>query len=269
MGEPIALVSSAHFEQFGKPSVLQLDNVETRLLAVPDDWQLGNRMLVDISFAERLLQKQGKLSYIAVFDASREHFDRWLAIIGSQAQWIENTQSSDLASLTDSFHLNLTAMSMLAFLVGLFIAYNGVKYSLLKKTQTLGTVAASGRDLEHGVFCSVDRARDNGITGLTAWVCTRNAAQSLASSNRCTDLRAALWSNVVTRYMALELVTPSTANHVSRCTQCVLASLQGKCSAATFYTQWILRATRTTKYDSFIYFSSDTDFSCCHWLMAK
>ncbi|GAL31334.1 AttF / AttG component of AttEFGH ABC transport system [Vibrio variabilis] len=144
MGEPIALVSSAHFEQFGKPSVLQLDNVETRLLAVPDDWQLGNRMLVDISFAERLLQKQGKLSYIAVFDASREHFDRWLAIIGSQAQWIENTQSSDLASLTDSFHLNLTAMSMLAFLVGLFIAYNGVKYSLLKRRRLLVQLQQAG-----------------------------------------------------------------------------------------------------------------------------
>lgn len=144
MGEPIALVSSAHFEQLGKPSVLQLDNVETRLLAVPDDWQLGNRMLVDISFAERLLQKQGKLSYIAVFDASREHFDSWLAIIESQAQWIENTQSSDLASLTDSFHLNLTAMSMLAFLVGLFIAYNGVKYSLLKRRRLLVQLQQGG-----------------------------------------------------------------------------------------------------------------------------
>ncbi|MCV5855747.1 hypothetical protein OFN53_34550, partial [Escherichia coli] len=47
-------------------------------------------------------------------------------------------------SLTDSFHLNLTAMSLLAFLFGLFIAYNGVKYSLLKRNRLLVQIQQAG-----------------------------------------------------------------------------------------------------------------------------
>ncbi|WP_353498529.1 ABC transporter permease [Vibrio sp. CB1-14] len=143
-GEPIALVSEQQFEQMGRPSQLILDDTKTQIYAVPDQWQLGNRMLVDISFAERLLNRSGQLSYIAVFGSRSAQEKQWKSLVAAQGQWIENTQSSDLDSLTDSFHLNLTAMSMLAFLVGLFIAYNGVKYSLLKRRRLLVQLQQAG-----------------------------------------------------------------------------------------------------------------------------
>jgi putative ABC transport system permease protein len=128
----------------GRPSELILDDTKTQIYAVPVQWQLGNRMLVDISFAERLLNRSGKLSYIAIFENQNEQEKKWNSIVAEQGQWIDNTQSGDLDSLTDSFHLNLTAMSMLAFLVGLFIAYNGVKYSLLKRRRLLVQLQQSG-----------------------------------------------------------------------------------------------------------------------------
>jgi putative ABC transport system permease protein len=143
-GEPVALVSEQQFEQMGRPSKLILDDTKTQIYAVPDQWQLGNRILVDISFAERLLNRSGQLSYIAVFENQNEQEKKWKSLVADQGQWIENTQSSDLDSLTDSFHLNLTAMSMLAFLVGLFIAYNGVKYSLLKRRRLLVQLQQAG-----------------------------------------------------------------------------------------------------------------------------
>ncbi|MGR5286459.1 FtsX-like permease family protein [Vibrio maritimus] len=143
-GEPVALVSEQQFEQMGRPSKLILDDIKTQIYAVPDQWQLGNRILVDISFAERLLNRSGQLSYIAVFENQNEQEKKWKSLVADQGQWIENTQSSDLDSLTDSFHLNLTAMSMLAFLVGLFIAYNGVKYSLLKRRRLLVQLQQAG-----------------------------------------------------------------------------------------------------------------------------
>lgn len=143
-GEPVALVSEQQFEQMGRPSQLILDDIKTQIYAVPDQWQLGNRILVDISFAERLLNRSGQLSYIAVFENQNEQEKKWKSLVADQGQWIENTQSSDLDSLTDSFHLNLTAMSMLAFLVGLFIAYNGVKYSLLKRRRLLVQLQQAG-----------------------------------------------------------------------------------------------------------------------------
>ncbi|BDU40233.1 ABC transporter permease [Vibrio nigripulchritudo] len=143
-GEPLVLVSQSHHESMGGVSQLILEGVETDVIAVPDQWQLGSRMLMDIGFAQQLMKKEGKLSYIAVFDNQGTEASNWERFINQKAQLITNTQSTDLGSLTDSFHLNLTAMSMLAFLVGLFIAYNGVKYSLLKRNRLLVQIQQAG-----------------------------------------------------------------------------------------------------------------------------
>lgn len=147
-GEPIVMMSLSQHQNLGEVETLTLDEVPTRVVVLPDEWQLGSRMLMDIGFAQQLLNKQGQLSYIAVFDAGFNTDSnaqaKWQHLIGEQGQWIANNQSTDLGSLTDSFHLNLTAMSLLAFLVGLFIAYNGVKYSLLKRNRLLVQVQQAG-----------------------------------------------------------------------------------------------------------------------------
>ncbi|MCG9580021.1 ABC transporter permease [Vibrio tubiashii] len=147
-GEPIVMMSLSQHQNLDEVETLTLDEVPTRVVVLPDEWQLGSRMLMDIGFAQQLLNKQGQLSYIAVFDAGFNTGNnaqaKWQHLIGEQGQWIANNQSTDLGSLTDSFHLNLTAMSLLAFLVGLFIAYNGVKYSLLKRNRLLVQVQQAG-----------------------------------------------------------------------------------------------------------------------------
>ncbi|WP_414932700.1 FtsX-like permease family protein [Vibrio europaeus] len=147
-GEPIVMMSLSQHQNLGEVETLTLDEVPTRVVVLPDEWQLGSRMLMDIGFAQQLLNKQGQLSYIAVFDAgfntNNNAQAKWQHLIGEQGQWFANNQSTDLGSLTDSFHLNLTAMSLLAFLVGLFIAYNGVKYSLLKRNRLLVQIQQTG-----------------------------------------------------------------------------------------------------------------------------
>lgn len=143
-GEAIVMMSQAQHQSLGEVDTLTLDDIETKVVVLPDEWQLGSRMLMDIGFAQQLLNKQGQLSYIAVFEPNLGSLSKWQALIGNQGQWITNNQSTDLGSLTDSFHLNLTAMSLLAFLVGLFIAYNGVKYSLLKRNRLLVQIQQAG-----------------------------------------------------------------------------------------------------------------------------
>ncbi|MGR5261917.1 FtsX-like permease family protein [Vibrio astriarenae] len=142
-GKSIVMMSESQHQSLGGESKIILDDKTTEIAVLPDDWQLGTRMLMDIGFAQQILNQQGKLSYIAIFDAGGE-VQRWQDIIGAQARWITNNQSTDLGALTDSFHLNLTAMSLLAFLVGLFIAYNGVKYSLRKRNRLLVQVQQAG-----------------------------------------------------------------------------------------------------------------------------
>jgi len=147
-GEPIVMMSQSQHQNLGEVEALTLDDIPTKVVALPDEWQLGSRMLMDIGFAQQILNKQGQLSYIAVFDTGfnigKDTQAKWQKLIGEQGQWISNNQSTDLGSLTDSFHLNLTAMSLLAFLVGLFIAYNGVKYSLLKRNRLLVQIQQAG-----------------------------------------------------------------------------------------------------------------------------
>ncbi|UUM32354.1 ABC transporter permease [Vibrio japonicus] len=147
-GEPIVMMSQSQHQTLGDVTFMSLDNIKAKVAVLPDEWQLGSRMLMDISFAQQLLNKQGQLSYIAVFstngDTGSDALSKWQNIIGEQGQWIANNQSTDLGSLTESFHLNLTAMSLLAFLVGLFIAYNGVKYSLLKRNRLMVQIQQSG-----------------------------------------------------------------------------------------------------------------------------
>ena len=147
-GKPIVMMSQSQYQNLGKVDTLTLDDIPTQVVVLPDDWQLGSRMLMDIGFAQQLLNKQGQLSYIAVFHSgdkgNKDKQAKWQSLIGERGQWISNNQSTDLGSLTDSFHLNLTAMSLLAFLVGLFIAYNGVKYSLLKRNRLLVQIQQAG-----------------------------------------------------------------------------------------------------------------------------
>ncbi|GAJ71849.1 LOW QUALITY PROTEIN: AttF component of AttEFGH ABC transport system [Vibrio sp. JCM 18904] len=148
-GKPIVMMSqSQHQNLGGEVETLTLDDIPTQVVVLPDEWQLGSRMLMDIGFAQQLLNKQGQLSYIAVFHSgdkgNKGTQANWQKLVGDQGQWISNNQSTDLGSLTDSFHLNLTAMSLLAFLVGLFIAYNGVKYSLLKRNRLLVQIQQAG-----------------------------------------------------------------------------------------------------------------------------
>ena len=143
-GDPIVMMSQSQHQSLDEVETLTLDEILTKVVVLPDEWQLGSRMLMDIGFAQRLLNQQGQLSYIAVFSTKSNDQDKWQSLIGEQGQWITNNQSTNLGSITDSFHLNLTAMSLLAFLVGLFIAYNGVKYSLLKRNRLLVQIQQAG-----------------------------------------------------------------------------------------------------------------------------
>ncbi|MGI9876692.1 FtsX-like permease family protein [Vibrio chagasii] len=143
-GEPIVMMSQSQHQNLDEVDTLILDDIVTQIVVLPDEWQLGGRMLMDIGFAQQLLNKQGQLSYIAVFNVEKLPQDNWQSLIAEQGQWITNNQSTDLGSITDSFHLNLTAMSLLVFLVGLFIAYNGVKYSLLKRNRLLVQIQQAG-----------------------------------------------------------------------------------------------------------------------------
>lgn len=142
-GEPIVLMSQSNAKQLNQPT-LTVEGQTLSVIAVDDQLNLGNRLLMDISLAQQLLNKPQQLSYIAIFNdvsAQKVQIEQWLE---NKAHLSPSDNGDSMKALTNSFHLNLTAMSLLAFIVGLFIAYNGVRYSLLKRKRLITQLQQQG-----------------------------------------------------------------------------------------------------------------------------
>ncbi|MEL4471435.1 ABC transporter permease [Shewanella algae] len=138
-GEPIIVMSDSLHQGLKAPPTLSLGGRTLEVLALADSQLLGNRLYLDISLAQQLLKREGSLSYIALFGEPQRLKER-LKQSGLPLDKLnisEQDKGAALTALTRSFHLNLNAMGMLAFVVGLFIAYNGVRYSLMKRRRLL------------------------------------------------------------------------------------------------------------------------------------
>ncbi|WP_417763360.1 FtsX-like permease family protein [Shewanella sp.] len=142
-GEPIILMSHSQYQALGFTAqfspTITLAGTQLTPIALPDSSNLGHRLFVDIGLAQQLLQQPNKLSYIALFGGQAQ-LKQQLSGAGITIDDLLLTlqdHGQALTDLTASFHLNLNAMALLAFLVGLFIAYNGVRYSLMKRQRLL------------------------------------------------------------------------------------------------------------------------------------
>ncbi|MCL1065968.1 ABC transporter permease [Shewanella olleyana] len=133
------------------PSNEQAPGIKLEVIGLDDDFGLGNAIVADISLAQKLLNQPNQLSYIALFDKPEQLISRinHADLLQQQAGITEQDQGQALQELTRSFHLNLNAMSMLAFVVGLFIAYNGVRYSLMKRQKLLVQLLQLGIQKNH------------------------------------------------------------------------------------------------------------------------
>jgi putative ABC transport system permease protein len=93
--------------------------------------------LADIAVAERLLGQPG-IAYLLLPPDAAEIAPP----AGMAAQ--RPTAGEDIARLTDSFHLNLTAFGLLAFAVGLFIVYSAIGLAFEQRRPMFRTLRALG-----------------------------------------------------------------------------------------------------------------------------
>ncbi|MEM9523455.1 MAG: ABC transporter permease, partial [Pseudomonadota bacterium] len=100
------------------------------------------RLLMDIAVAERLLDLDGVLTRLLVLSAPPD--DASLEALAPGLIWQAPDQPSDIAQLTDSFHLNLTAFGFLAFTVGLFIVHGTVGLAFEQRRPVIRTLRALG-----------------------------------------------------------------------------------------------------------------------------
>jgi len=100
------------------------------------------QIVTDLSIAMSLLQKV-TLTSILVLD-NQPNGRLSLSEVNAAYVLSEPTQRSDMARLTDSFHLNLTAFGLLSFAVGLFIVYSAIGLAFEQRRVLFRTLRALG-----------------------------------------------------------------------------------------------------------------------------
>ncbi len=129
--------------------------------------------MVDIATAQKILNRPGKLSRIDLIlpDTTTDRYENQgeVLLTGSDKyrdiQTIESVfpnvtiidaarRSNSLTQMTEAFHTNLLAMSLLALLVGAFLIYNTVTLSVIQRRQTFGQLRTIGIQ-RHELFRSI------------------------------------------------------------------------------------------------------------------
>ncbi|WP_117192041.1 ABC transporter permease [Rhizobium terrae] len=108
---------------------------------IPDD-----AAFTDIGVADRLLNRRGALSRIVMAPEQRPDLPA-LETVAPELTRQSAGDRPDVARLTDSFHLNLTAFGFLAFVVGLFIVYSATGLAFEQRRATFRTLRSLGVSL--------------------------------------------------------------------------------------------------------------------------
>ncbi|SNY55868.1 putative ABC transport system permease protein [Arsukibacterium tuosuense] len=91
----------------------------------------NNELITDIYLAQHWLNMEGQLSRLLLFDHTQH--SQLSAELATRMRLILPQSDHDISRLTASFHLNLTALSLLAFLVGLLMVYSAIHLALTQR----------------------------------------------------------------------------------------------------------------------------------------
>jgi putative ABC transport system permease protein len=119
-----------------------LANQDLPPFQISEQMPLGTA-IVDIGEAQRLLGKPDQITRLVVGPQHSMLVPDLSAIAPGLAIESPDAQG-DISRLTDSFHLNLTAFGMLAFVVGLFIVYSAIGLAFEQRRPTFRTLRALG-----------------------------------------------------------------------------------------------------------------------------
>ncbi len=123
----------------GRSTMLDVLRIDTRHSTAGDDL-----LLVDIATAKSILEMNGQLSYVdLILDAAGERWVRQRIPAGVQLQTVAE-QAQGVTRLSAAFELNLTAMSLLALLVGMFLIFNAMTFSMVQRRNLFGRLRAIG-----------------------------------------------------------------------------------------------------------------------------
>ena len=98
---------------------------------------MGSEMCIRDSLGAALsLFETDRVSYLAAPPLTETEQQRFSDQFGGRLVLSKQSKVLDLSQLTQSLHTNLTALGLLSFVVGTFIVFNAVNFSLHARQQT-------------------------------------------------------------------------------------------------------------------------------------
>ena len=111
--------------------------------------QQRDQIFMDVGAVLSLFETN-RVSYLAASNLTASEQQQISEMFDDRLLATNNSQALDLTQLTQSLHTNLTALGLLSFVVGTFIVFNAVHFSLHARRQTLrvlGDLGAAKRDV--------------------------------------------------------------------------------------------------------------------------
>ncbi|MEM6502021.1 MAG: FtsX-like permease family protein [Cyanobacteria bacterium P01_C01_bin.89] len=128
----------------GQPTVAKVVGILQPANALTRD-ALSNVLFTDIASAQEVLSMQGRLSHIDLIADSEADLAPIEAILPEEVKLVTaQAQKNAVQQMTAAFKLNLTALSLLALVVGMFLIYNTVTFSVIQRRSLFGTLRCLG-----------------------------------------------------------------------------------------------------------------------------
>lgn len=166
----------------------------------------GNFVLMDIAAAQLALDRLGRVDRVDVLLSDPSTIDRALALVSARLPPGLSAQrparrGEQVERMLAAFHLNLTALSWIALIVGLFLVYNTVTISVIARRDEIGTLRALGATRRQVSMLFLGEAAALGAIG---------AALGLALARVLADAAVALTATAVkTLYVASAAAPPA------------------------------------------------------------
>lgn len=114
------------------------------LLRAEDPGSAAGLLVTDIATAQEILDRLGELDRIDLILTAEQEQRVESALPPGLRLSPASRRGASLTRMTESFHLNLAAMGLLAVLVGGFIIYNTLTFAVLQRRPLLGTLRTLG-----------------------------------------------------------------------------------------------------------------------------
>ena len=116
--------------------------------------QQRDQVFMDVGAVLSLFETN-RVSYLAASHLTESEQHQISEVFDDRLLATNNSQALDLTQLTQSLHTNLTALGLLSFVVGTFIVFNAVHFSLHARRQTLrvlGDLGAARRNVTAAIL---------------------------------------------------------------------------------------------------------------------